>query len=115
MQVTVIPFPNGLSKVEEVNNWEDEAACKTTKEVPSGWFYPEKGWTHLHPYVKAALAVCKECPVQLKCLEYALVKEPYGIWGGMTEQQREAYRRHNKMPALRWRQKRNDNNTMPIM
>lgn len=105
MKVTVIPFENGITDVEEVHHWEEEAACKNQTDIPKEWFYPEKGWTHLHPYVRAALAVCKECPVQVKCLEYALVKEAYGVWGGMTEQQREAYRRHHRMPVLRWRKK----------
>jgi WhiB family redox-sensing transcriptional regulator len=88
--------------VEDIDSWSDDAACKVSVH-PSSWWYPEKDWSHLHPYVKAALAVCKECPVRQKWLGYSLVKEPYGIWGGMTEQQRETYRRHNNLPLLRWR------------
>lgn len=42
--------------------------------------------------INRTLAVCKSCPEQEKCLEYALVAEPYGIWGGTTEGEREYLR-----------------------
>lgn len=36
-----------------------------------------------------AKAICRVCPVREECLETALaIKEPYGIWGGLTEQER---------------------------
>jgi WhiB family redox-sensing transcriptional regulator len=35
--------------------------------------------------------VCQGCPVLLSCREHALrVREPYGVWGAMTEDEREA-------------------------
>ena len=40
----------------------------------------------------AAKAVCIACPVLEPCREHALrVREPYGVWGGMTEDEREAH------------------------
>jgi WhiB family redox-sensing transcriptional regulator len=36
-----------------------------------------------------AKAVCQVCPVQGDCRMYALqIREPYGIWGGLTETER---------------------------
>ncbi len=36
-----------------------------------------------------AKSICAICPVRVPCLEYAAeIKEPYGIWGGMTEAER---------------------------
>jgi len=36
-----------------------------------------------------AKAICAVCPVKVDCLEFALeIREPYGIWGGMTETER---------------------------
>jgi len=36
-----------------------------------------------------AKIVCSRCPVQDECLDYALtMREPYGIWGGLTEIER---------------------------
>ena len=45
---------------------------------------------------EAAKRVCEECEVRTECLEYALAtKEPYGIWGGLTEIERKS-RRHGR-------------------
>jgi len=36
-----------------------------------------------------AKAICMVCPVKVDCLEFALeIKEPYGIWGALTETER---------------------------
>ena len=36
-----------------------------------------------------AKAICSVCPVKDDCLEFAVeIKEPYGIWGGLTETER---------------------------
>jgi WhiB family redox-sensing transcriptional regulator len=38
-----------------------------------------------------AKRVCAMCSVRRECLEYALsMREPYGIWGGLTELERKA-------------------------
>jgi WhiB family redox-sensing transcriptional regulator len=37
----------------------------------------------------AAKAVCASCPVLAQCRAHALAaQEPYGIWGGLTEDER---------------------------
>lgn len=36
-----------------------------------------------------AKLLCRSCPLKFQCLEYALVaKEPFGVWGGMTSEER---------------------------
>lgn len=36
-----------------------------------------------------AVQVCARCPVLVRCREHALtVREPYGVWGGLTEEDR---------------------------
>ena len=38
----------------------------------------------------AAKAVCAGCPVRRECLDHALTSgEPYGVWGGLSEGERE--------------------------
>ena len=38
-----------------------------------------------------AKAICMVCPVRVPCLEFAMaIREPYGIWGGLTEADRRA-------------------------
>jgi WhiB family redox-sensing transcriptional regulator len=67
-------------------NWRMRALCA---EVDPELFFPEPGGP-----VQAAVAVCRRCPVQERCLEWALdSNERFGIWGGATEQQRVLMRR----------------------
>lgn len=36
-----------------------------------------------------AKAICQGCPVRQVCLDHAVAtREPFGIWGGLTEQER---------------------------
>ncbi|MCK0092041.1 WhiB family transcriptional regulator [Rhodococcus sp. F64268] len=44
--------------------------------------------------IEAAKRICRSCPVSMQCLRYALESgERYGVWGGMTEEERKAARR----------------------
>jgi WhiB family redox-sensing transcriptional regulator len=49
-----------------------------------------------------AKAICARCPVRDPCRRHALAaEEPYGVWGGLTEAERdEIVRRHRRRPAL---------------
>lgn len=37
---------------------------------------------------KAALALCSDCPVIADCLQFAIVENAIGVWGGTTTQER---------------------------
>jgi len=38
----------------------------------------------------AAKAICATCPVLAQCRAHAIaIREPYGIWGGLGEEERE--------------------------
>lgn len=66
--------------------WVDDAACLTAD--PELW-YIDKGGS-----ADPALRVCASCPVLDACFEYAVdTAERFGVWGGMTERQRDRYRR----------------------
>ena len=54
----------------------------------------------LHGNSKPKAVSCEVCPVKLQCREYALVHEEYGVWGGMTETDRRAYRRTSDFDVL---------------
>lgn len=42
-----------------------------------------------------AKSICAECSVRSDCLEYALrIREPHGIWGGLTEIERRELLQH---------------------
>lgn len=70
-------------------NWQDLAAC--AKEDPE-IFYPEKrkGSRAIEKMQRQAKQICASCPVQVRCLEDSFAaREEFGIWGGVTEQERE--------------------------
>lgn len=45
----------------------------------------------------AAKKICYSCPLMSSCLEYALRGQEVGIWGGMTERQRDQLRKRNRL------------------
>lgn len=54
-------------------------------------FFPvvPKGANGLREYAPAK-AICKDCPVRVYCLSYAIAhKIPYGVWGGTTQNERQ--------------------------
>ena len=49
-----------------------------------------------------AKQVCKDCPVLLQCRSHALAaREPYGVWGGMSEDERLAFYEEQGIPVRR--------------
>jgi WhiB family redox-sensing transcriptional regulator len=70
-------------------DWQLRGACRD--EDSSLFFHPEgeRGPARAAREV-AAKAVCARCPVADHCLRHALAtREPYGVWGGTTEAERE--------------------------
>ncbi len=79
-----LPGPNA-----DLWDWRLAAACRG--EDPSIFFHPEgeRGAMKM-ARDNAAKAVCARCPVVKQCAAHALsVREPYGVWGGLTEEDRE--------------------------
>ena len=64
--------------------WQDDSNCK---DVGTDIFFHEK-YQHA---VREAKALCETCTVKADCLEFAIVNDAVGIWGGMTTVER---RRH---------------------
>lgn len=63
--------------------WQEEGACRG---VPSELFFPP-----VEHEAYEAKTVCATCSVRGQCLEFALVaNERFGIWGGLTTQERRA-------------------------
>ena len=64
--------------------WMDLAACRG---YPAEMFYAEKAGGG--PTLDEGRKVCRRCPVQGECLDYALeFSERIGLWGGLTEKER---------------------------
>ncbi|MEO8815589.1 MAG: WhiB family transcriptional regulator [Mycobacterium sp.] len=76
-------------------DWQLRGACRG---IDSSVFFPpdgERGRARAQRE-RNAQEWCRNCPVIAKCREHALtVGEPYGIWGGMSEAERQTARRCN--------------------
>jgi WhiB family redox-sensing transcriptional regulator len=71
--------------------WRERASCQF---IRPDLFFPA-GTTGLEvEEIEAAKAVCRSCPVQDSCLQFALeTNQEAGIWGGTTEVERRRVRR----------------------
>lgn len=77
--------------------WMDEADCAG---IGSDWWYPRAREDRASEIGREAKRVCRNCPVRLECLEYALdIKEEYGIWGGLTPGERRKIPRNIPLTA----------------
>lgn len=82
------------SSAPAARDWRDNAACR---DVDSDLFFPVGTGDHAANAIqaRAALAVCAGCSVRRECLAFAVGKaEKHGVWGGMTEDARNAAGRH---------------------
>lgn len=65
------------------------------KSVDPDLFFPED--YEDRKTVLGAKAICKDCPLTVACLEYALGDSGLdGIWGGTTPQERKNLRRRKR-------------------
>ena len=84
-EISRLPIP-----VMEEWEWQYKGACRDLD--PEMFFHPdgERG-PRRRNRENAAKAVCASCPVIAACRAHALaVQEPYGIWGGLSEDDRTA-------------------------
>jgi hypothetical protein len=51
--------------------------------------------------IAQAIKICNSCPIQIKCLDYAIRAEPFGIWGGASEAERVYLRARHNIECLR--------------
>ena len=72
-------------------DWRKDAACRATDP---DLFFPVGTTGAALVQIDSAKAVCRQCPVQGDCLEFALAtNQDSGIWGGTSEEERRKLRR----------------------
>jgi WhiB family redox-sensing transcriptional regulator len=75
--------------------WQDRAACRGPN---TAIFFPPPQFERKddkEARERRAKAICASCSVRAECLDYALrIREPHGIWGGMSEVERRALLEH---------------------
>jgi WhiB family transcriptional regulator, redox-sensing transcriptional regulator len=83
-EISRLPGP-----VADLWEWQYEGACRGMDS--SVFFHPEgERGAARRKRAAAARAVCVDCPVIVQCRRHALaVREPYGTWGGLTEEDRD--------------------------
>jgi WhiB family redox-sensing transcriptional regulator len=75
--------------VADVWEWQLSGSCRDAD--PMLFFHPEsERGPARRKRDDAAKAVCGGCPVLEDCRRHALsAREPYGVWGGLSEEDRE--------------------------
>lgn len=97
--MTVPDLP--LSRAPWPGDWYRGGRCRT---VPTEVFFPTRG-EDLEP----ARAICRTCPVQGDCADYAIpLSGLLGVWGGMSEQERRRARGARRRPRATHSQDRED-------
>ncbi|NLG55653.1 MAG: WhiB family transcriptional regulator [Rhodococcus sp.] len=87
-----LPGPNA-----DIWDWQMHGLCRGVDS--SMFFHPdgERGRARAQRESRAK-EMCGRCPVLNQCRNHALsVAEPYGIWGGMSEADRELHARRRRV------------------
>lgn len=73
----------------------ESPACAT---VGGDFWFPEKSdGTSNSIEMVMAKSICNLCPHRIECAEWGIENEYYGIWGGLTERQRQSIRRQRNI------------------
>ena len=75
----------------QVEKWEWQLLGSCRGQDTELFFHPEgERGPRRERREREAKAVCASCPVLTACRAHALaVREPYGVWGGLSEHERE--------------------------
>jgi WhiB family redox-sensing transcriptional regulator len=71
-------------------DWQTQAACRGM-DITVFFHPPDERNAARERRAAQAKAICQACPAIVACREHALqAREPYGIWGGLSEHERAA-------------------------
>ena len=91
-----------MSEYSQVN-W-DLAQCLQEEIYPDLFYQIEEERSQkAYEFINALRSVCLSCPIWKDCLTYAMRNEDYGMWGGMTTQERISMRNPNQYPNQKYR------------
>lgn len=80
-------------------SWMNDGACNG--EDPTLW-QPIGESSAFADQIEEARGICRACPVEALCREYALeTRQPSGIWGSLAERDREMELRRRARARLR--------------
>jgi WhiB family redox-sensing transcriptional regulator len=95
-------FENAVAPRPLISDWEwqEKSACR---DLPTEMFFHPDGerGPRRRNRENTAKAVCATCPVMMQCREQSIaLQEPYGIWGGLSEDERFAMIRARQLKVL---------------
>lgn len=86
-----------VPSAEELD-WQLRGLCRTGGYDPDLWT-PEDNHEYYARRPGGPKEICRECPVMAQCAKWALDhKERYGVWGGLSEGDRQAIWKGGKPP-----------------
>ena len=88
-----------------MSDWRDEGLCTDPAYSAEDWFPIGDGEAST-AQAEAAKAICRTCPVVVICAAWALeTRQPHGVWGALSERDRERIWRAQSRQATRERQR----------
>jgi WhiB family redox-sensing transcriptional regulator len=87
---TLLSSTDPTAYARDAVGWHERALCRG---MDTATFYAREGQraASLREHERRAKEICSRCPVIQECLDYALAaREPWGVWGGMTVDERNA-------------------------
>ena len=86
-----------MSFYEAGVDWE-KAACAG---LPVNYFYDVEESREAFKEMALVRPVCMACPIQMDCLKWGFEHEEFGVWGGLTEAERDAFRGSERVRNLK--------------
>lgn len=74
-------------------DFDGGALCSQIGDVEI--FVPHKGGSHALPK-----RICRLCPCIVECLNYAILVDVYGVWGGTSREERMRIRQARNIVAI---------------
>lgn len=79
------------TETSTVDAWHHDARCRPGPGIDAELWHPAGSTGPFLLQIEEAKAECRQCPVMQICGETALARrEPAGVWGGMSEDERSA-------------------------
>lgn len=78
-------------------DWE-QAACAG---LPFNYFFDPEESREAFKEMMLIRPVCMACPIQMKCLKWGFEQEEFGVWGGLTEAERDSFRGSLRVKGLK--------------
>jgi WhiB family redox-sensing transcriptional regulator len=89
--MTDTPPQSDPQLIDEAPNWRQSAACRG---MNAEMFHP---FSERDFRLGESRAVCAGCPVRDECGEYGIAHEEFGVYGGLSENERRKIRRERQI------------------